>query len=268
MEVGCLVHIRSRASGFPRVCVFVGCNFLPPLGFKDNQHWNHLIQDAQRRGAIIKTCDKNYKQDATKILKLKSVLQRSLTHPPSAAPEGLSPQGSELARTLLADAPFQASVDAQEAAVSGAGKDPERPPGKDQLRDPRLLKRMGISAEAPGSCLRNPEPWGPPHAVAAAPSGEPSFPGPPQALGPALELGTATGSSYRPYAPWELPAAGVDFASKSDQKGGHSHPRDTRAFSDRDQEVLSPVSHHPKRSSSWNDWRAQEERPGWKRRRL
>uniref|UniRef100_A0A2I3GJL3 Probable helicase senataxin n=1 Tax=Nomascus leucogenys TaxID=61853 RepID=A0A2I3GJL3_NOMLE len=49
----------------------------------ENQHWNQLIQDAQKRGAIIKTCDKNYRHDAMKILKLKPVLQRSLTHPPT-----------------------------------------------------------------------------------------------------------------------------------------------------------------------------------------
>lgn len=47
----------------------------------ENQHWNELIQDAQKRGAIVKTCDKNYRHDAMKILKLKAVLQRSLTHP-------------------------------------------------------------------------------------------------------------------------------------------------------------------------------------------
>ncbi|NXC45496.1 SETX helicase, partial [Penelope pileata] len=37
----------------------------------ENKDWNELIQDAQRRGAIIKTSDKSYRKDALKILKLK-----------------------------------------------------------------------------------------------------------------------------------------------------------------------------------------------------
>ncbi|NXT58208.1 SETX helicase, partial [Pluvianellus socialis] len=37
----------------------------------ENKDWNELIQDAQRRGAIIKTSDKSYRNDALKILKLK-----------------------------------------------------------------------------------------------------------------------------------------------------------------------------------------------------
>ncbi|NXE46263.1 SETX helicase, partial [Casuarius casuarius] len=41
----------------------------------ENKDWNELIQDAQRRGAIIKTSDKNYKKDAAKILKLKPTVQ-------------------------------------------------------------------------------------------------------------------------------------------------------------------------------------------------
>lgn len=51
----------------------------------ENKDWNKLIQDAQRRGAIIKTYDKNYKKDAVKILKLKPTLQRPLSYPPTAA---------------------------------------------------------------------------------------------------------------------------------------------------------------------------------------
>ncbi|XP_067398011.1 probable helicase senataxin [Emydura macquarii macquarii] len=51
----------------------------------ENKDWNELIQDAQRRGAIIKTCDKSYKKDAVKILKLKPTLQRPFSYPPVAA---------------------------------------------------------------------------------------------------------------------------------------------------------------------------------------
>ncbi|XP_023601450.1 probable helicase senataxin isoform X3 [Myotis lucifugus] len=239
----------------------------------DNQHWNHLIQDAQRRGAIIKTCDKNYKQDAMKILKLKSVvLQRSLTYPPSAAPEGSSPQGgspgSDQNRTLLNDSLYHAFLDAKEAADNVAGKDLERPPVKDQLRDPRLLRRMGRSAEAPGNCLRNPEPRGPQHSEAAPPSGVPGFPVSPQTLDRALKLCMATWSSHRPHVPCEPPAASIDSTNESDQQGGHNHQREARAVSDRDQEMPSPGNHHLKRSSSWDDGRAEEEDSGSKKRKL
>ncbi|NXT72612.1 SETX helicase, partial [Chaetops frenatus] len=37
----------------------------------EDKNWNHLIQDAQKRGAIIRTTEKNYKKEAQKILKLR-----------------------------------------------------------------------------------------------------------------------------------------------------------------------------------------------------
>ncbi|NXK92254.1 SETX helicase, partial [Formicarius rufipectus] len=41
----------------------------------EDKNWNHLIQDAQKRGAIIRTAEKNYKKDALKILKLRPAAQ-------------------------------------------------------------------------------------------------------------------------------------------------------------------------------------------------
>lgn len=38
---------------------------------KEDKNWNHLIQDAQKRGAIIRTTEKNYKKEALRILKLR-----------------------------------------------------------------------------------------------------------------------------------------------------------------------------------------------------
>ncbi|XP_068104970.1 probable helicase senataxin isoform X2 [Hyperolius riggenbachi] len=49
----------------------------------ENKDWNHLIQDAQRRGALIKTKEQQYQNDVGKILKFKPVVQRTLSHPPS-----------------------------------------------------------------------------------------------------------------------------------------------------------------------------------------
>ncbi|XP_035411095.1 probable helicase senataxin [Cygnus atratus] len=52
----------------------------------ENKDWNELIQDAQRRGAIIKTSDKSYKKDAVKILKLKPTAQKwGAGQPPTKA---------------------------------------------------------------------------------------------------------------------------------------------------------------------------------------
>ncbi|KFV98984.1 putative helicase senataxin, partial [Fulmarus glacialis] len=41
----------------------------------ENKDWNELIQDAQKRGAIIKTSEESYRKDAVKILKLKPTVQ-------------------------------------------------------------------------------------------------------------------------------------------------------------------------------------------------
>ncbi|NXL94083.1 SETX helicase, partial [Alectura lathami] len=42
---------------------------------KESKDWNELIQDAQRRGAIIRTSDESYSKDALRILKLKPTAQ-------------------------------------------------------------------------------------------------------------------------------------------------------------------------------------------------
>lgn len=213
-----------------------------------------------------------------KILKLKPTLQRSLTHPPYTGPEGSSPQGgspssrldSELVRTLLASSLYHTPSDSSEAALTGAARDSERPPVRDQLRDPRLLRRMGLSPEARGNCLRDPEPLSPQQPGATLPSEEPSFPVSPQALGSTVEQSTATGSSHRPRAPCEPPAASTDptVTSACDRGGGHSHQRETRAFSDGHQDMLMSVSRHAKRSSGWDDGRPEKEDRGSKRRKL
>uniref|UniRef100_A0A8C6ESK1 Probable helicase senataxin n=1 Tax=Marmota marmota marmota TaxID=9994 RepID=A0A8C6ESK1_MARMA len=194
---------------------------LPPNLFCcswENQHWNHLIQDAQKRGAIIKTCDKNYRHDAMKILKLKPVLQRSLTHPPTIAPEVSRPQGglpsnkldSEFAKTSFASSVYHTPSDCREVAVTVTSKDPERPPLQDRLRDPRLLRRLG--ADAKGKFLRDPQPLSPQHPGATSPLGEPGFPVTHQDLGSALPLSAAKlplQSNHTPPMPGEPPAGSV-----------------------------------------------------------
>ncbi|XP_066222892.1 probable helicase senataxin [Saccopteryx leptura] len=232
----------------------------------DNQHWNCLIQDAQRRGAIIKTYDKTYKHDAAKILKLKPVLQRSLTHPPAMAPGALGTQGgppssmdSESVRTASAASLGPVPPDGRDAAVTITAMDPERPPGKDQPRDPRLLRRMGVSVEAKGQCLWDPAPLSPQQAGATPPSGEPGLPVSPPALGSPVEPSTATGSSHRPHVPCDPPAAGADATPRScGQAGAHSHQRETKASSSRNQETHSSAPCHTKRNSGWDAGRPED----------
>lgn len=222
----------------------------------ENQHWNHLIQDAQKRGAIIRTCDKNYKHDAMKILKLKPVLQRSLTHPPTTLAEApRSPGGlpgnrpdMELAKASFTSARCYTPSDSKEATVAVTAKDPERPPVRDQVRDPRLLRRLGLNPEATVRCLRDPQPSSPQYPGSTPPSGEPGFPVSPQAVGSPMELSPATGSSHRPPGPCDHPDTSTD-PRKCDQEGEHSHRRDTRALSEGDQERWSQ---RPKRNSSWD----------------
>ncbi|KAM5186878.1 putative helicase senataxin isoform 1-T4 [Callospermophilus lateralis] len=225
----------------------------------ENQHWNHLIQDAQKRGAIIKTCDKNYRHDAMKILKLKPVLQRSLTHPPTIAPEVSRPQGglpsnkldSEFAKTSFASSVYHTPSECREVAVTVTSKDPERPPLQDRLRDPRLLRRLG--ADAKGKFLRDPQPLSPQHPGATSPLGEPGFPVTHQDLGSALPLSAAKlplQSNHTPPMPGEPLAASSDASTskrKCDLEAGLCHRRETRAFSEGEQEKHGSVSYHTKR---------------------
>lgn len=48
---------------------------------QENKDWNHLIQDAQRRGALVKTNQEHYQRDVNRILKLKPVVQRTTSFP-------------------------------------------------------------------------------------------------------------------------------------------------------------------------------------------
>ncbi|XP_025790789.1 probable helicase senataxin [Puma concolor] len=241
----------------------------------ENQHWNHLIQDAQKRGAIVKTCDKNYRHDAAKILKLKPILQRSLTHPPTVAPEVARPQGGlpsskpdgEFAKTSFPSSLYHVPSGCKESTGAVTTKDPERPPIQDRLRDPRLLRRLGIDPEAKGTCPRDPQPLSPQHPGATPPSGEPGFPLSHQDPGGA-QLSTARGTTLSNREP---PAAGTDVSVSKracDWEGGLSRRRETRAFSEGDRETQSPESRHPKRRSGWDNRRLEEEDSGSKRRKF
>lgn len=234
---------------------------LSPL-FQENQHWNELIQDAQKRGAIIKTCDPNYRHDAMKILKLKPVLQRSLTHPPASAPEVPRPQGglpinrldSGLATTSFAASLYHTPSDA----------DPERPPIQDRLRDPRLLRRL--DAEARGTFLKDPQPMSPQLPDLAHLLEEPGLSVILQNLGFVVPPSTAVVAplnSNRSPMQAEPPPAHLTAASTSKRKysapdSGLSRRRDPRAFSE-EQERHGSVTHHVLRRSADRDRRGREQ---------
>nr|XP_058927370.1 probable helicase senataxin isoform X2 [Kogia breviceps] len=249
----------------------------------ENQHWNHLIQDAQKRGAIIKTCDKNYRHDAMKILKLKPVLQRSLTHPPAIAPEVSRPQGGvpsnkldgEFAKMSFASSLYPSPSDSKEATVTVTAKDPERPPIQDWLRDPRLLRRMGLGCEAKGKCLSELQPSSPRDPGATPPSGEPGSPRSHQDLTSIGQQPPAQGAAvnnHRPHAQCSPPAAST-YASTSKRKcaqegGALSHMWEAWAFTEGDQERRGSLSHHTKRSSGWDESGLEREDSSLKKRKL
>uniref|UniRef100_A0A8C8SNP1 Senataxin n=1 Tax=Pelusios castaneus TaxID=367368 RepID=A0A8C8SNP1_9SAUR len=137
----------------------------------ENKDWNELIQDAQRRGAIIKTCEKSYKKDAVKILKLKPTLQRPASYPPTTAlskkaarvqaclgsdgqSEATHRKSSNDSRKLSASAGplaqgsgvVQQPLESQASGSRGVtaptqGKAAVQPAVRERPRDPRLARR-------------------------------------------------------------------------------------------------------------------------------
>ncbi|XP_052037962.1 probable helicase senataxin isoform X3 [Apodemus sylvaticus] len=224
----------------------------------ENQHWYELIQDAQKRGAIIKTCDPNYRHDAMKILKLKPVLQRSLTHPPASAPEAPRPQGGLPNNRLdsgLATTSFAASL-YHTASDTVTSKEPERPL-QDRLRDPRLFRRL--DAEAKGTFLKDPQPVSPQLPGVVHLLGEPGFPVVFQDLvvPPSTAIVAPLGSHRSPMqaeTPPAHPAAAATSTNKrkySDPDAGLRHRREPRAFSG-EQGRHGSMTHHVLRSTDWD----------------
>ncbi|XP_057610570.1 probable helicase senataxin isoform X2 [Chionomys nivalis] len=223
----------------------------------ENQHWNELIQDAQKRGAIIKTCDPHYRHDAMKILKLKPVLQRSLTHPPATAPEAPRPQGGLPSNKLdsgLAKTPSAASL-YHTPSDTVTSKEPERTP-QDRLRDPRLLRRL--DAESKGISLKDPQSVGS-HFL------DPNF-----VVGPSMAIVAPLGSHRSPLQA-EPPPAHPAAPSTSKRKysgpdSGFSHRREPRAFGE--EERRGSVSHHMLRNADWDRRRLEQEPSSAKKSRF
>ncbi|XP_040601052.1 probable helicase senataxin isoform X3 [Mesocricetus auratus] len=244
----------------------------------ENQHWYELIQDAQKRGAIIKTCDPNYRHDAMKILKLKPVLQRSLTHPPATAPEVPRPQGglpsnkldSGFAKTSFAASLCHTPSDTSDTVTS---KEPERPPLQDRLRDPRLLRRL--DAEAKGTFLKDAQPLNPQlPGIVHRLLGESGIPLNFQDLSfivpPSTAIVAPMNSNRSPLQaeiPPAHPAAPSTSKRKySDRDSGFSHRRESRASSE--EERHGSVTHHMLRSADWDRRGLEHEDSSAKKRRF
>ncbi|XP_074747711.1 putative helicase senataxin isoform X2 [Strix uralensis] len=139
----------------------------------ENKDWNQLIQDAQKRGAIIKTSEKNYRKDAVKILKLKATVQpptKAGTKPPPLWQAGSSsskrgelanPREASSPRELAAGhaapqgsrGPQQAqgaqAADSRRGSASAPREAAALPADKEKPRDPRLVS-MATRTETQG----------------------------------------------------------------------------------------------------------------------
>ncbi|KAM9256851.1 putative helicase senataxin isoform 1-T1 [Cariama cristata] len=135
----------------------------------ENKDWNELIQDAQKRGAIIKTSEESYRKDAVKILKFKATVQ-----PPTKAGTKNSPllqacssssKRGELAnpRELTAGTGHAVpqgsrgsqqpqgarAADPRRGSASAPVEAPALPADQEKPRDPRLA-RMASRTETKG----------------------------------------------------------------------------------------------------------------------
>ncbi|XP_007900944.2 LOW QUALITY PROTEIN: probable helicase senataxin [Callorhinchus milii] len=125
----------------------------------DSKDWNALIQDAQRRGAIVKTCESDYRKDCRKVMKPRPAFQRALsvqgTGDRKAVPELLRrasiPMSCEstkrVEQTLKPPAP-SLPVDTVHPQPGPAQK-----PADDRPRDPRLARKLGAQTKDVGPQL-------------------------------------------------------------------------------------------------------------------
>lgn len=142
---------------------------------KENKDWNELIQDAQKRGAIIKTSEKSYRKDAVKILKLSATVQPStkagtkksplLQACPSSSKKGelANPREAHSSRELAAGAgravpqgsrgPQQPqrtqAADSRRGSASAPVEAGALPADQEKPRDPRLAS-MASRTETKG----------------------------------------------------------------------------------------------------------------------
>lgn len=110
-----------------------------------------MIQDAQKRGAIIKTSDKSYRKDALKILKLKSTVQlpakAGTKKPPVLQACSSSNVKGELANPREASSPRELAAGAGHAAAQGS-KRPQQSQGAQAIDSRRGSASAPVEAAA------------------------------------------------------------------------------------------------------------------------
>ncbi|XP_054704506.1 probable helicase senataxin isoform X1 [Grus americana] len=118
----------------------------------ENKDWNELIQDAQKRGAIIKTSEQNYRKDAVKILKLRTTVQ-----PPTKAGTKQSPLSqASSSSSKRAELVHPREVSSPQELAAGAGH--AVPQGSRQLQQPQGARaadsrRGSVSAPVEAAAL-------------------------------------------------------------------------------------------------------------------
>ncbi|KAG8447592.1 hypothetical protein GDO86_014918 [Hymenochirus boettgeri] len=122
----------------------------------ENNDWNHLIQDAQKRGALIKTKEGNYQKDINKILKLKPVVQRPPFHPTSRTDD--RPEENSILLTRPKDNPTPLPcVEAPKEISQPSSNPPPRPvihPAVDYIKE--ILHNKSLPSSSGTSSLPPP----------------------------------------------------------------------------------------------------------------
>uniref|UniRef100_A0A8C5UHB0 Senataxin n=1 Tax=Malurus cyaneus samueli TaxID=2593467 RepID=A0A8C5UHB0_9PASS len=132
----------------------------------EDKNWNHLIQDAQKRGAIIRTTEKNYKKEALRILKLRPPGQPpakggTMTSP---AVQAASSSGKKVEPGNPGNSPRECTVGPGHA-VPQASREPAQPPGAPAADSRRGNVPVPVGAPAADSRRGNvPVPLGAPAA--------------------------------------------------------------------------------------------------------
>ncbi|XP_041330804.1 probable helicase senataxin [Pyrgilauda ruficollis] len=147
----------------------------------EDKNWNHLIQDAQKRGAIIRTTEKNYKKEALRILKLRPPGQ-----PPAKGGTMTSPVVQAASSSGKRSEPGNSGNSPRELtagpghAVSQGSRGPTQPAGAPAAESNRGSAPASMGAAAADSRRSSaPAPSGAPAAdsrrsSAPAPSGTPA----------------------------------------------------------------------------------------------
>ncbi|XP_051663408.1 probable helicase senataxin isoform X1 [Manacus candei] len=172
----------------------------------EDKNWNHLIQDAQKRGAIIRTVEKNYKKDALKILKLRPAVQLPAKAGTMTAPlvQAGSNSGKRGELSNPGSSPREAAAGLGHAVPQGS-RGPPQPPGAPATDSRRGSAPASMGTPAGDSRRANvPVPTGTPAAdsrrgSAPAPMGAPATDS--RRSSAPVSMGTPAGDSRRGSAP-------------------------------------------------------------------